>query len=231
MRPILKWFVQRFSVFLVFPSFLQELTKQWMNILFGETILGAAFIIWWALGNPPLKLLFVLAALLAGFYAWYGSYARLMPGIRIGDAIVHQTPTDQANIKRSYLQIIPECISESPIENCRGHLLRVWKRKPDANKWEATALNQPLELLWSYKNNAVLTLQPGLGQRLNVAWIDSQMPRLNLDVTQTPMSAYSVFSSTDVFKFEIQITGDNCVPANVELEVQNGTKWNELYVK
>jgi hypothetical protein len=231
MLSVSNWLVRQFKALLLFPDYLREIAKQWMNILFGETLLGVAFIIWWALGNPPLVLIFISGALLAAYYAWRASYARFIPGLRIEKFIVHQTPTDHANVKRSYIQILPECLSDAPIAECRGYLLRVWKRKNLASKWEGTPLNQPLELFWSYAGTPVVTLQPGIGQRLNVAWIDNVMPRLTPDVVNIPQSAYSVFSSPDVFKFDIQVTGKDCAPVYIELEVENGTKWDELLVK
>jgi len=52
------------------PDYFRAIAKQWMNILFGEGLVAVVFLIWWALGNPPLVLIFVSAMFVAGYYAW-----------------------------------------------------------------------------------------------------------------------------------------------------------------
>jgi len=201
-----------------------------MNLLFGEGVLGAVFVVWWAFGNPPLKLIFTFGALLAGYYAWRVSYTRLLPAIQVSKVCVEETSTNHVNQKRTYVQIEPEFLSEAPIEECRGYLLRVWKRDSSTSRWESTPLNQPLELNWSYVDSPTITLQPNIGQRLNIAWIDNMMPRLLPDAVKIPFNAYSLFSVFDSFKFDVQVVGKNCTPANIGVVIENSHEWNRLKV-
>jgi hypothetical protein len=224
------WFHLRIGDLRYFPKYVEEIARQWVNLLFGETLLAALFLIWWALGNPPLILIFVCAALLAGYYAWLPNHTRLVPILVARRVVLEQTPTNHANTHRTYIQILPECLTDKPIENCRGILLRVWRRADERSEWEPTPLNQPLELNWSYLNVSTITLEPNLGQRINVAWIDNMMPRLLPDTTTIPMQVYAVFSNSDSFKFDVEIVGKECPPALISVVVDNAHVWNELRI-
>jgi hypothetical protein len=231
MQPTKEWFKKQFRAFLLFPEYIREIASQWMNLLFGAGLMAVGFAIWSAFGHPPLTVIFVVAVLIAGFYAWQASYVRFVPAIRVDKYKIDEVPTNHANIRRTYVQIVPECVSDAPIEECRGYLLRVWKRDPPNTEWQTTPLNQPLELNWSYVDTPVVTLQPNTGQRLNLAWIDNQMPRLLPDVTKVPNSAYSVFSVSRSFKFDVQITGKNCPAVNLGVVIENAWEWNNLRVR
>jgi len=57
-----------------------------MSILFGETIVGVGFLLWWALANPSnekLIYVFIIAMFVAGFYAWHAHHLRLQRRIEI----------------------------------------------------------------------------------------------------------------------------------------------------
>ena len=122
------WISRWFRQFQSFPAYLKAISQQWMNILFGETVLGVVFVVWWALGNSPLILLFVLAVIVAGFFAWHGNHARLIPRLEIKKAIAQHTPTNFPDDSRTYIQIVPECLTDSPVVDVKGHLLRVTYR-------------------------------------------------------------------------------------------------------
>ena len=86
MRTFGTWLKTQFHALYAVPSYLRALAKEWVSILFGETILGAAFLIWLSLTNPSngkLLFAFVAAMFMAGFYAWYAAYARLERRIEI----------------------------------------------------------------------------------------------------------------------------------------------------
>jgi hypothetical protein len=83
----------------------------------------------------------------------------------------------------AYIHIIPECISEAPVYECQGYLLRVQRYAP-INNWVATEIDEPLELVWSiYDDTAPRTLQPDVETRLNLCWIG------NIDRSRTYFAA------------------------------------------
>jgi hypothetical protein len=46
------WLSKWFTTFLSLPDYFHAIARQWMNILFGETLVGVVFLLWWALFNP-----------------------------------------------------------------------------------------------------------------------------------------------------------------------------------
>jgi hypothetical protein len=220
-------------LFEYFPTYFRQTQRAWMQTLFGDGLLATVYALWYYLGStkPPVVLFFVFALVLTAFWSWQALYVRLVPRVRVKRTAVETTVTDKPGVRCSYIQIIPEVLSDAPIEECRGSLLRVWKRAPESTHWQPTLLNEPLEMLWSFRNVPVITLQPCSGQRLNLAWIASDLPKLELAVTTPPHKAHSIFSRPDTFKFDIQITGKDCVPVEYSLEVESGKQWDQLRVK
>jgi predicted membrane metal-binding protein len=85
MRRIRTWLRARLETFALLPEYGKATAKQWMNILFGETVLGVIFLIWWALANPknpPLILIFVAAVIIAGYFVWRADHIRLISEVR-----------------------------------------------------------------------------------------------------------------------------------------------------
>src|SRR3954466_6710694 len=80
MNNIGKWVLQQFRNLTLIPQFFRALAKEWNNILFGETVVGVGFLLWWALknpNNPRLVVVFVAAMFVAGYHAWRAAYGRL----------------------------------------------------------------------------------------------------------------------------------------------------------
>jgi len=73
------------------PDYFRAIAKQWTNILFGEGLVAVVFLVWWALGSPPLVLIFVSAMFVAGYYAWREEHIA---------AHQKQTPEKPANVLR-----------------------------------------------------------------------------------------------------------------------------------
>jgi hypothetical protein len=56
----------------LFPQYIKALYKHWHDYLWGE-LLVAPIIVWWMVGNPPMKLVvlaFVWALVIATYYVW-----------------------------------------------------------------------------------------------------------------------------------------------------------------
>lgn len=110
----------------------------------------------------------MLAALVAGYYAWLPVYKRQIPKVAIRQFAITPTPTTLSNVFQVYVHIIPECETDVPVNECQGFLLRVL-RKSAENDWQHTDMDEPLELTWSiYDNTVPRTLQPGIHTRLNL---------------------------------------------------------------
>jgi len=63
MTTIYHWFLRQFGKLVLLPDYFRVLAKEWLNILFGETLVGIAFLLWWSLAGPSnAKLIVVFVA-------------------------------------------------------------------------------------------------------------------------------------------------------------------------
>jgi hypothetical protein len=229
---------KQFQTLELVPRYFYAIAKEWMNLLFGESLVGVLLLIWWALGNPPLVPIFVLAALVAGYYAWRPLYLFRIPKINIQQFAITPTPTNLSNVFQTYIHIIPECATEAPIEECKGFLLRVL-RLSEKDKWESTTIDEPLELLWSiYDDTGPRTLYPGVASRLNVCYVSSHDRELHASVSKLPLrcgaalKARNPHQGHDTFRFDIRLTLKDGPPVDTSVIVKAGglANWNQPIV-
>jgi hypothetical protein len=204
------------------PQYLGAIAKEWTNLLFGEGVLAVVFLIWWALGSPPLVLIFLSAALVAGYYAWRPLYLRLTPKLKLEQ--IQVTPTPSTGDPMVVIHVIPECLTDVPVEACRGHLLRVWRGK--GNVWEPTAMDEPLDLNWSiYDDPNPRPLFPGVPTRLNLCGMSRR--GIGLMSSRLLMRWGDIFSEGIVFRFDVRVTANDCPPVDAFVTVGKGPAWNQ----
>jgi hypothetical protein len=97
------------------PDYFRALAKEWSNVLFGETLVGIGFLVWWALGAPTnhaLVVVFVIAMFVAGYYAWRAQHLRLITKLEIARAwseewmIGENDPHSGHPARRYHLEIV-----------------------------------------------------------------------------------------------------------------------------
>jgi hypothetical protein len=181
-------------------------------------------------GSPPLTWIFISAAFVAGYYAWQSNFARLIPYMAVRRFHVTSTPTSGAE-SIIVVQIVPECLTDSPVNECRGHLLRVFARDDDKESWKETAMDEPLDLLWSIHDDSLpRTLNPGVSMRFNVCVI--RLPgRVEFAGGSIPLRWNSVFRNNNSFRFDIRVTAKDCVPADISLMVKIRKDWSDPTVQ
>lgn len=133
--------------------------------------MGIGFLIWWALGAPTnhaLIVVFVTAMFMAGYYAWRADHMRLQPKFKVERVIAQITETEASGTTAMYLQVLPECLTDAPVKECHGRLLLV-SQLNGHGEWVPTQMNSPLKLGWDYYGYEPLTIEPGIGQRLESA--------------------------------------------------------------
>lgn len=167
---------------------------------------------------------------------------RLMPKLRVAPDIYKAfSPTERTRIDATgkvldkvpgpsslWIQILPECINDSAVEECQGHLLsvRLWKE----GSWKATEFDEPVSLGWSNYDFSPMTLNPGVPQRLNIFCIYESERRIFPQIRPVPLRGLSVFNETDTYRLDIRILGKECPPVDVCLEYRWGEKWDEPHV-
>jgi hypothetical protein len=231
MRRISTWLKTRLETFALLPEYGRAIAKQWMNILFGETVVGAIFLIWWAISNPknpPLILIFVLAVIVAGYFAWRADHIRLMPKLSVTTLCPpNETDTENPDVTNLFIQIIPECLTDVPVHGCRGRLLQVGKRFEDGEDWRLTGMDSPLFLGWDYYGSGEFTLEPGIRQRLNICWWSNRSRFIIPAVDPLPSKFRNIFNDFESFKFDIRFTAEDCEPVDVAVIVSlRSREWN-----
>lgn len=229
MRQFRTWLIAQFEKLLLMPEYFPALAKEWLNILFGETLVGIGFLIWWALGAPTnhaLIVVFVIAMFVAGYYAWRADYIRLQPKFKVEKVIAQRTETESAGTTKIYLQVLPECLTDAPVQECHGRLLLVYKLDGHG-QWIPTEMNSPLKLGWDYYGYDPLTIEPGIGQRLCVCWWDNHATAIVPTVDPLPSKWRSIIGPGP-FKFDIRMLGKECKPVDFSVTVNLlGRKWDD----
>jgi hypothetical protein len=150
--------------------------KAW-EILWGPTVLGVIFgiaTLWYS----PLKIWFLsyllFVVFMTGYYLWREEYVRLQPRFKVEKIIAQVTDTENPDVKNIFLQVLPECLTDAPVLDCRARLLLVSQKNVNG-EWVPTQMNSPLKLGWDYYGYNPLTIEPGIGQRLNICWWDNRL--------------------------------------------------------
>jgi hypothetical protein len=231
MRQIFTWLKVRSETFRLLPDYGKAMAKAWINILFGETVVSAVFLVWWAVTNPknpPLIFAFVIAMFVAGYFVWRADHIRLTPKLGIScERHLQETPVEQGKERRVFVQIEPTCLSEAPVIECQGHLLRVYNRWAD-EEWSLTEMRERLLLDWSHYGTDPITLYPSGGQYLNVCWRQNNIQTLIPCCTPVPSRWREAFDNVGTYKFDIELTAKDCPPVQVSVTVNiDKTEWNQ----
>jgi len=146
---------------------------------------------------------------------------------------IFPTPTTQINVHQVYVQVVPQCLTEAPVHECKGHLLRVYKRYLGDASWHTPVINQPLDLQWDTKDSSPLTLQPGIDQRLNICFRDSRPTATVIPATDfVPMLWTTVPNPAGTFRFEIRVTAIDSAPVDISVDVTvEGRDWDRPSVQ
>jgi hypothetical protein len=202
--------------------------KAW-DILWGPTVFGIIFGIT-TLWHSPLTVWFLsyllLVVFLTGYYLWREEYVRLQPCFKVEKIIAQRTDTEAPTVTRIFLQVLPECLTDAPVLECRARLLLVSQLDGSGN-WTPTEMNSPLKMGWDYYGHEPLTIEPGIGQRLNVCWWDNHLTGVIPSVEPMPSKWRSIIGPGP-FKFDIRMSAKDCAPIDFSVTVNLlGRKWDD----
>lgn len=223
-----RWIAKQFQKFNLVPDYFRAFAKEWLNIIFGETLVGIAFLLWWSLANPPnsrLILVFVVALFVAGYFAWRSAYMQLLPGFAIQQSQRHDARTLDGHYS-AYFQLLPKCFSVN-VEACVGFLTSIEMLDGITEKWSTVEV-EALPLQWSYGDEKTahlpITLYSGAEQRLNVFFINSVERRIRPCVYPFPLDFIEKFDPmflvrVSAIKFGITLKGKDCSDVRVAMIV------------
>jgi hypothetical protein len=176
--------------------------KAW-EIFWGPTMLGIIFglvTLWWSPSLIVFLSYLLTVCFMAGYYLWRGEYVRLQPGFKVEQIIAQVTDTEDKDTTNMFLQVLPECLTDVPVLECRARLLLVSKLGGNGN-WVPTQMNSPLKLGWDYYGYEPLTIEPGISQRLNICWWDNRFTAIipTVDPKPSKIRVVAQFESVGCF--------------------------------
>lgn len=134
----------------------------------------------------------------------------------------------QPGPQRAFAQIQVHVLRPGlPIEEARGQLLYVSKWNEELEKWALTDLDEPLDLLWSVIDRPICTLTHDA--QLNIFFINEGGNQINVCAAAVPYRMADVFAAshrTDIFKFDISVSGKDCQPVYASLKIGPVPCWN-----
>lgn len=212
-----------------------------------RSVWGHAWEIWWGAGviglictsltlyYAPSRWLLGWAVawvfLVAGYYVWRPYHIRLTPRLELASLHYVDTPTNIPNIERRFFQVLVKCGTDSPLEDCRGQLLRVSKWSLRGGQWEPTQVDEVLNLLWSNIDVPSVTLEPGADRRLNIFFVQKGLWQLEPWTDRKSFRMTLPCSPSGIFKFDIRVAAKDCRPEYMSLKITVGQTWNELSIE
>jgi hypothetical protein len=214
-------------------DYIRSIKDAGWDVIWAPVLPSVLYWLLWFRPNSPswwITLLYaVWVVVVAGYFVWRLDHVRLMPRLGVGDVIMTYAGTGVPEKKRRFVQVLIKCETESPIKNCRGQLLRVskWIRgsSGDGGKWEKTRIDETLDLLWSFVDEPIVTLEHGAARRLNVFFVENTSRNM---VIWTRLRVGLPSARSDRFKFDLRVAGEECLPMYISVEVVSGQQWNEL---
>jgi len=215
---------------LVFQYFTLVATA-WQALLWGGSVLAVAWGVRFIVGTWPewVNWTAVLVAFVAGYHVWRTDHVRLIPEFEVKQFVEQSTPVlfgGRPIGTAIYFQLVPKCLTDANVEECRGFLtaVHVFREQGDTSESEV------LPLQWSHgdtqKPAEPLTLCPGAENRLNVFSIDSDQPDVRRCVFPWPARFTQKFSRSPIalqnfsaVRFFIQLTASDCAPVKVTMTV------------
>jgi len=141
MRQFRTWLIAQLEKLLFVPDYFRAMAKEWLNILFGETLVGIAFLLWWALGAPTnhaLVVVFVAALFVAGYYAWHADHLRLETKIEIPRVCPREWTIAQGNANAGHRAkaYYIELVNRSEGVTIEGVSVQLSGMSPEAPNWD-----------------------------------------------------------------------------------------------
>jgi hypothetical protein len=235
MSKIFQWFKRRFKELDLLEKYFPLLFTRWQAALWGGSVLAVAF--GWHFITAdwpyPVKVSACVTALFfAGYYLWRADHIRLVPKLKADSVHAQETPTNFETVRAIFIQVELRCLTEVAVHECRGHLVRVYKKYMDQDRWEPTEMNESLYLGWSHRGHEPVTLEPGAEPRLNICHWASNSKQIIPATNPVPLRAAHVFNSTGTFLFEVRITSKDCAPTDLWVSVSlDNRAWNQPLIE
>src|SRR5258708_10260343 len=169
MRKVWHWLKDWLKTFTLFWEYLRAASQHWQEILGGTSVPLIIWTVWFFVGNPPTWInwtVVLLTVLIAGYFVWRADHIRLIPKLKIAGTMFQDTPVTRSGEivgRRTFVQLLPQCLTESPVYECVAYLQRI-ERRIGENQSEEIALHNNSPLGWSEEK---VELHSGADKPLN----------------------------------------------------------------
>jgi hypothetical protein len=166
---------------------------------------------------------FLWVLVIAGYYAWRADHLILMPKItlRFENRMPFKQPSPMEGIVgvKMFFRVFPDC--SSPVPNCTGHLLAVY-REIDGH-WKPTLFNEAVLLTWADGRVGPITIEPRIGPYLNVFCTDSDEKEIMPCLAHPMLRTSAMFRKRSeekhmTFRFDIQVTNGAPISLKVRMD-------------
>ena len=94
-----------------------------LSIIFGLVTL------WWSPTVITFLCCLLVVVSMTGYHLWREQYVRLQPRFKVETIIAQLTDTEYPSTTKIFLQVLPECLTDVPVFDCRARLLFVEARQ------------------------------------------------------------------------------------------------------
>lgn len=233
MRQLFNWFIERFAVYKWFPDYFATLRQTWVDVAWGAGVPAVLFIIVWSLGYDiprwGIAAFFVWAVIMAGYHSWRVYHLCLIPRFEVR-RIVHLQDTPVVNAltgdvvgAATYYQLLPHCLTEADVDNCRGHLTSIFRWDEVYDRWHQIE-GETMFLEWSH-GGEYITLHPQAERRLNLFQIPHTLiPHIRPCVMPFPARFEPpmfdiIVGSKSTLRFDVRVTAKDCPAASLSVKV------------
>jgi len=231
-----EWLKRQRRELRLLPQYFSLVFTRWQALLWGASLLAVTWGLWFIVGAPPTWVnwaVVLFALFMAGFYVWREDHVRLLPQFDVEEFHRQRTPTSDLAGRPTgesvYVQLLPKCLTEANVEECRGILTSIDRWNGLNTEWE-TIESEAMFLQWSHGDEKTghlpITLYPEAENRLNILYIHSSDQKIRPCATPFPLRFQSLFDGTPwatfAYRFNIRLTAKDCAPVAVSLTVQTG---------
>jgi hypothetical protein len=217
------------------PEYFAAVKDHAWETLWGAGVIGIPFgilTLYWAPSRSALGYVIALVVLAAGYYVWRPYHLRLIPRFEVTAYTIQ--PTDvfdkHTGLKSgwsNYFQLLPKCLTDANVEDCRGFLTSIEMYDRFNNSWE-TVESETMLLQWSHRDDSIepesIILYTGAERRLNVFYLPSDNPEIRMCVFPYPVRFFTLFNQLGLrqvleVRFNIRVVAKDCPPADLVMTI------------
>lgn len=197
----------------LFPEYIMSVKNLGWDKAWGPAVLCIAYCLSWFRATPPpwyVTMVFICGLIMiVGYHLWRADHIRLIPKLKISETRFQDTPVTYGGLtvdQRTFVQLIPECLTDAPVYECVGYLQKIEKSIGE-DQWEELPLDRNLILNWGAGK---VELHPKSEIPLNVFFVQRDtkqvIPAIKRDADIPVQKFDTALMKEPILRFYVQIT-------------------------